>query len=516
MTIAAITSFIFNIILLIFIIAKIRQKQRPALPSNLTTKDELRSQVYSEVNQEVSSVKKNLQVQEEKIIHTTSDLSRREGEIEESKKLLAIKHKELEHLQESYKDKLVQVSERESKLEEEYLHKLNQITKLSGEDLEDQFREELKLHVTADLKSWKDKQKKVAEEDAQNVAREVVAMAVQRCSSEVANAHTLTIIELEDNELKGKIIGKNGRNIQWLEKTLGVEIVIDQTPNQIGISGFNSVRRHIAQKTIMLLLEDGRVHPASIEEMYAKAKKEIQEEIMHAGNEAMRELEINDFPRSLIELIGRLKFRTSYGQNMLRHSLEMAKLAKLLAIQMNEEFAYTTHPIDVEICVKGALLHDIGKAMDEETIPKGNHVDLGEKICDRFGLDWRIRKCISSHHNERYEDEEHGFCIEAPLVDACDNISGGRLGARKETAEAYNQRLTKLENIANSIPGVSKSWIMNGNRELWVFFDTKVVRDGEMQQLVHQIAERIEAETNFPTTVKVIGYWEDKVIEYAK
>ncbi len=516
MTTAAIISIAINILLAIFIGTKLRQKQRPALPSYITTKDELKNQAYSEVEREVSSTKKDLQKQEEKLIQTETNLSRQNYKLAESQQQLLKKEQKLSELERSYQEKINYLAVKEQELDKKYSAKFDSLTNIDRIGLEKMYEAEIKQDVTTNLNQWEEKKTKSLESEIENKARDAVALAVQRCSSEVANEHTLTIVELKNDDLKGNIIGKNGRNIQWLEKTLGVEIVVDETPGQVGISGFNSIRRHIAQKTLELLLEDGRVHPASIEEMYSKAKRQVQSEIMKAGNNAVKRLEITDFPESLVELIGRLNFRTSYGQNMLRHSEEMARLAKLLAVQINEEFSNVVHPIDVDICVKAALLHDIGKAMDEETIPKGNHVDLGEKICDRFDLDWRIRKCISSHHNEKYYDEQYGFCVEAPIVDACDNISGGRLSARKSDAEAYQQRLEKLETITNSIPGVSKSWIMNGNKELWVFFDTKVVQDAEMQNLVRKIAEKIETNTDFPTEVKVIGYWEDKVVEYAK
>jgi ribonucrease Y len=181
---------------------------------------------------------------------------------------------------------------------------------------------------------------------------------------------------------------------------------------------------------------------------------------------------------------------------------------------MNTQFPHRK-PVDVDICVKGALLHDIGKAVDEETIPKGNHVELGEKVCDIFGLDWRIKKCVSSHHDESYYDAEHGFCIEASLVDACDNISGGRLGARKETAEAYYQRMEALEKVADTTPGVTKSWIMRGSRELWVFFDTNAITPDQMHKATREIANRIQTDVKYPGEIKIVGLWEDKIVEYA-
>ncbi len=407
-----------------------------------------------------------------------------------------------------------ELAQKETEQNVVYETRLSQVAGFTKDQASAHLIDTAKYEMGGELLEWQRKLLEAAEEDATSKAREIVALAVQRCSSEVANEFTITTVKLPDEEAKGKIIGKGGRNIQWLEKTLGVEIVIDETPEIVTISGFNSIRRHIAKKTLEKLLEDGRIHPSSIEDMYEKSKSEVAQEVAEAGQIAVNELGIYDFPAKLVRIIGRLQFRTSYGQNMLKHSMEMAKLAQLLAQEMNSVFP-NRKPIDVDICVKGALLHDIGKAVDEETTPKGNHIELGEKICEMFDLDWRIKKCVSSHHDESYYDKDHGFCIEASLVDACDNISGGRLGARKETAEAYYQRIEALEKIADTTPGVTKSWIMRGSRELWVFFDTNAISPDQMHTATREIAKRIQTDVRYPGEIKIVGLWEDKIVEYA-
>jgi ribonucrease Y len=422
---------------------------------------------------------------------------------------------ELREIKNSLLEKQRLYDEKQQVADKDYQAKLSEVAQLDAHGARQILLDEVENDSSTDLLKWQTKFLEKAKDEANEKAREIVALAIQRCSGEVANEFTLTTIKLDSDEQKGKIIGKGGRNIQWLEKTLGVEVVIDETPEVITISGFSSIRRHLAKRTIELLLEDGRIHPASIEQMYAKSQGEIAKEIAEAGQHAVNELGIYDFPAKLIRIIGRLKFRTSYGQNMLKHSVEMSRLAGLLAGSINAEYPHNEQPVDVMICMKGALLHDIGKAIDEETIPKGNHITLGEKVCDQFGLDWKIRKCISSHHDESYYDDEKGFCIEAALVDACDNISGGRLGARKETMEAYTERMEELEKIAKSVPGVSKSWIMRGSRELWVFFDTHEIPPSRMGRLTRRIAKKIESTVNYPGEIKVIGLWEGKVVEYA-
>jgi len=431
--------------------------------------------------------------------------------------ILTQKQTELEHHQNQLLEKeqaLIFRSESLQKKEQEITSQLEKIAKLSVDDAKKQLMSAAEEEVGFDLLQY---QKKALESTRDTInfdARQLVTLAIQRCASEVANEATITAIKLQNNDEKGKIIGKGGRNILWLEKTLGVELIIDETPDVVTISGFSSIRRHIARRTLEMLLADGRLHPSAIEETYEKARAQISDEIADAGHEAVQDLAIMDFPEKLVRIIGRLKFRSSYGQNMLKHSIEMARLAGILADEINEKFPHRT-PISKDICIKGALLHDIGKAIDEETQPKGDHITLGAKVCDTFGLDWRIRKCVTAHHDESYEDAEHGFCLEAVIVDACDNISGGRPGARKESVEAFYQRVEAMEKIAEETPGVNKAWIMKGSRELWIFFDTEMITPAQMHQTTKEVAHRIQLSVRYPGEVKVIGMWEDRAVEYA-
>jgi ribonucrease Y len=488
--------------------AKLLEKDNEVLLSKI------KLEAIAELKEDEKEMRIRIQDLQENIDKKETALNLKLDKFEDEKKHVLSLKDEIDSIKQRLTQKEDEVVKKEQLQEEILQTKLAEVAKLTKTEAKNKILEESKIEMGGELLDWQKKMLENAEEDAVFKAREIVALAVQRCSSEVANEFTITTVKLPDEDAKGKIIGKAGRNIQWLEKTLGVELVIDETPEIVTISGFNSIRRHIAKKTLEKLLEDGRIHPASIEEMYEKSKGEIAQEIAEAGQWAVNELGIYDFPAKLIRIIGRLKYRTSYGQNMLRHSVEMAKLAALLAKEMNVQFPQRK-PVDVDICVKGALLHDIGKAIDEETTPKGNHVDLGEKVCETFGLDWRIRKCVSSHHDESYYDPEHGFCLEAALVDACDNISGGRMGARKETGEAYFQRMESLEKIGETTPGVTKSWIMRGSRELWVFFDTEKISPTEMHIATREIAKRIQTEMKYPGEIKIVGLWEDKIVEYA-
>jgi ribonuclease Y len=273
------------------------------------------------------------------------------------------------------------------------------------------------------------------------------------------------------------------------------------------ISGFNSIRRHIAKLTLEKLLSDGRIHPARIEEAYEKSKAEINEQIKQAGEQAVYELGITNFPAKLVHLVGRMMFRTSYGQNILRHSVEMAKIGALLAEKLGA---------DVSIVKQGALLHDIGKALDQDL--EGSHVELGVKIAEKFSLDPRIKEAIASHHHDTDVSgkSERAQSIEAIIVDVCDNISGSRPGARKDSLENYIKRLTDLENIANNYEGVQKSYAIQGGRELRVFVMPEKIDDSAAQKMARDIANQIQAELKFPGEIKVHVIRETRVIEYAR
>jgi ribonucrease Y len=496
------------------------QEKESTIAEELKSKNEIflekmRLEAKVQIQEDEKQMRQRVLELQENIDKKENVLNAKIDKLDQDKEKLDTLKDELRKIKEDLLLKRQEVDKKEADLADQIADKLAKIAKLSAQEARTKILETAKEEMGQELLQWQQKYVDKFQDDANVQAREIVALAVQRCSSEVANELTITTVKLEDEADKGKIIGKAGRNIQWLEKTLGVELVIDETPGVVTLSGFSSIRRHIAKRTLEMLLKDGRIHPASIEDFYEKAKAEIAQEIADAGQWAVNELGIYDFPAKLVRIIGRLKFRTSYGQNMLKHSVEMAKLAGLLAKEMNERFGNRENPVNVDICVKGALMHDVGKAVDEETLPKGNHIQLGEKICEMYGLDWRIKKCVSSHHDESYYDPEHGFCVEAALVDACDNISGGRLGARKETAEAYFQRMEAMEKIAESTPGVNKSWIMRGSRELWVFFDTAAVTPAQIHDMTRKIANDIQAGVRYPGEIKVVGLWEDKVIEYA-
>lgn len=431
------------------------------------------------------------------------------------------KEKELEkqqaQLQSAKDDVEIKKLESEKALEEaldaksKQLATLEKIAGLSKDEAKQVLLNNAEKSVGEDMIKLHRKMVAQARESAEKEARRIVAQAIERVASDVTAETTTTTVNIPSEEMKGRIIGKEGRNIRAFESLMGVEILIDDSPDTVVVSGFNSVRRHIASRTLERLVQDGRIHPAKIEEAYEKCKAEVNEEIRKAGEDAVFELGITNFPPKLVQLVGRLKFRTSYGQNILRHSVEMAKLAAAMAEELGA---------DISIVKQGALLHDIGKALDQDM--EGTHVEIGRRIAEKFGLSEAVVEAIESHHHDTdvSESAEHkhleDLSLEAMLVDAADSISGSRPGARKDSLENYMRRLSELEAVANSFKGVQRSFIYGGGRQLWVFFHTDDVNPAQAQSLTRDIASRVESELKFPGEIRVVGIWEKRVVEYAR
>ena len=433
---------------------------------------------------------------EERMDRREKDLDSKSAQVDRQKQDLETKGAELKTLQEEIKE-----------LKVKQLQNLEKIAGMSREEAAKVLLDNAEKSVKEEMMQLYKKLLNETHETAERDARSIVAQAIERVASEVTAETTTTTVQIPSEEMKGRIIGKEGRNIRAFEQMMGVEILIDDSPDTVVISGFNSIRRHIAKLTLEKLLADGRIHPARIEEAYEKSKAEINEQIKQAGEQAVYELGITSFPPKLVHLIGRLMFRTSYGQNILRHSVEMAKLGALMAEELNA---------DVQITKQGALLHDIGKALDQDL--EGTHVEIGRKIAEKFNLDKRVVEAITSHHADTDVSgkTEAATSVEAIIVDACDNISGARPGARKDTLENYIKRLTDLEAIANSFEGVEKTYAIMGGREIRVFVKPEKLDDYGCQKLAREIATRLENEIKFPGEIKVHVIRETRVIEYAR
>jgi ribonucrease Y len=338
-----------------------------------------------------------------------------------------------------------------------------------------------------------------SQEKIEEKAKDMMAAAMQRLASTYTLELSTTTVDLPNDEMKGRIIGREGRNIKAIENLTGVEIIVDDTPNAITISGFSLIRRHVAKKTLDYLIKDGRIHPTKIEDAVEQAKKEISSDIKKAGEEAMYEVGVTGFDPKLVQILGRLKYRTSYGQNALRHSIEVAHFSALLAEQLGA---------DVTLAKKGGLLHDIGKAVDHEI--QGNHTEIGRDIARKFNLPQEIIAPIESHHEDNPDN------IISVIVKVADAISSSRPGARNDNYENYLQRLEELEKIASSFTGIERSFAIQAGREVRIFVYPEEIDDLKAHNLARDVAKKIESELKYPGEIKVNVIRETRVIEYAR
>ena len=386
------------------------------------------------------------------------------------------------------------------KTEERKRQELEKITGLSESEAKELLLSSVEKKHETDISGRIQKLEAYGAEKIERRAKDLLATAVHRLTQAVVSELTTTSVQIPSEEIKGKIIGKEGRNIRAFERAAGVEVIVDDTPGAVIISGFDPVRRHIAKGALENLILDGRIQPARIEETVENPKAEVEKIMKDAGEHAAYEVGILDIDPRLIMLLGRLHFRTSYGQNVLRHSVEMAHLAGMLASELGG---------DVMIAKKGALLHDIGKAVDHEI--QGTHVEIGRRILQKFGVDKTIIQAMQSHHEE-YPYET----LESIIVQVVDAISAGRPGARRDSAENYLKRLEDLENIATSFEHVEKAYAIQAGREIRIFVAPDKISDLEAQKLARLVADRIEQELKYPGEIKVHVIRETRVVEYAR
>ena len=413
------------------------------------------------------------------------------------------KSKELHSEKETLKTKAGELVVLKTDLENARQKQLKELERVAGLD-----RQEAKAELMAKTEEeYKDdfykrikKLEQEQREELEKKAKEILTLAIQRYSGSHIADVTTTVVSLPSDEVKGKIIGKEGRNIKTIERLTGVDVIIDDTPEALVISGFDPVRRQVAKLAIEKLIQDGRIHPAKIEEMVEKARTELNEKIKEAGEAALFETGVGPMDPKLTYLLGRLAFRTSFGQNVLLHYIEMTHIAGMLAAELG---------VDVSIAKKGALFHDIGKAVDHEV--QGTHVEIGRKILQKFGADERVVKAMEAHH------EEYPYVtLESRIVQAADAISGARPGARKDTVEIYLKRLGDLERIAGSFDGVEKSYAIQAGRELRIFVTPTQIDDLGAIKLAKDIAKKVEDEMKYPGEIKVNVIRETRAIEYAR
>lgn len=397
-------------------------------------------------------------------------------------------------------DRLREVKENIERLRKEALENLEKVAKLSREEAKKELLQGLEKEYQKDILERMQKLEREGWERYEQKAKDLVVTAIQKCALNQAQEITTTSLTLPSEDIKGRIIGKEGRNIRTLERLTGTEIIVDETPEAVVISGFDPIRRQIAKMALEKLIHDGRIQPARIEEQVQKAEAEIAKQTREAGETAMYDVGIVGFDQKLVQLLGRLKFRTSYGQNALLHSIEVAHLAGSLASEIGA---------DVLICKKAGLLHDIGKAMDHQV--EGSHVDIGIKILEKFGIEKQVIGAMKAHHEEYpYETTE------SILIQVADQISGARPGARKDTLENYLKRLGELEDLALQFEGVEKAWALQAGREIRIFVKPEEIDDLAARNLARGIAKRIQEELRYPGEIKVNVIRETRAIEYAK
>ncbi|HNU95681.1 MAG TPA: ribonuclease Y [Candidatus Paceibacterota bacterium] len=417
--------------------------------------------------------------------------------------LLDARQVEIDHEVEKIKlkvEEIKKIKERVDGMEEEKEKELEKISRLSVDDAKELLFKNIEDRYEEDLLVRTQKMETLNAEKLDRRAKDILSSTINRLASSTANEMMTTLVNIPNDDIKGKIIGKEGRNIRAFEKEAGVELIIDETPGAIVISSFDPVRRQIARLALENLILDGRIQPAKIEEVVAKAQEDINKIIKDKGDQAVYECGVFNLDPRISAIVGRLYFRTSYGQNVLQHSIEMAHIAGMLAEELGA---------DVQIAKAGALVHDIGKALDHEV--QGTHIDIGVRILQKFGADPRIITAIKSHHDDCPHES-----IEAVIVQTADIISGGRPGARRDSVENYIKRLQELEGLANSFEGVEKSYALSAGREIRIFVTPDKVTDLEAKEMARDIAKKIEQELTYPGEIRVTMIRENRVVEYAR
>ena len=454
------------------------------------------SEAKQKANQVLDAARREENQRRQELLQTERSLLKRENILDEKLSGYEVKEKEFREKIE----KLKKIKEGLESLQQESLNKLERISNLSKEEAKKELLDAAEKEYQKEILERMKKLEAEGWQKFEKKAKEILALAIQKTAVSQAQELTTTTVALPNEEIKGRIIGKEGRNIRALEKLTGVEIVVDEAPETVVISAFDPIRRQIAKTALEKLIHDGRIQPARIEEMVQIAQSEINSQIKEAGEAAIYDTGLVGFDPRLVQLLGRLRFRTSYGQNVLLHSIEVAHLANALASELGA---------NSRVAKKAGLLHDIGKAVDHQV--EGSHADIGIKILEKFKIEPEVIVAMKSHHEE-YPYET----LEAIIVQTADAISGSRPGARKDTIENYLKRLGDLENIATSFAGVEKAYAIQAGREIRVFVKPEEIDDLRAKKLAREIADRIQEELRYPGEIKVNVIRESRVTEYAK
>ena len=453
-----------------------------------------------EVKEESIKTKNEL---DKEIKDRRSEIQRNERRVEQKEFNLDKKLEAIERREQSFAAKEEEIKRQKAevaKLNEERIQELERISGLTSEQAKEYLLKTVEEDVKLDTAKLIKEMEHQAKEEAGKKAKEYVVNAIQKCAADHVAETTISVVQLPNDEMKGRIIGREGRNIRTLETMTGVDLIIDDTPEAVILSGFDPIRREVARIALEKLIVDGRIHPARIEEMVEKAQKEVENMIREEGEAATLEVGVHGIHPELVRLLGRMKFRTSYGQNALKHSIEVAQLSGLLAAEIG---------VDVRIAKRAGLLHDIGKSVDHEM--EGSHIQLGVELCRKFKESATVINAVEAHHGD-VEPESLIAC----LVQAADTISAARPGARRETLETYSNRLKKLEDITNSFKGVDKSFAVQAGREVRLMVVPEQISDADMVLLARDVSKQIEAELEYPGQIKVNVIRESRVTDYAK
>ena len=453
-------------------------------------------QLKSEHDRMVNERNTKLNQREQGIKQIESNLQQQQNELER-------KNKEINQVKEQMENHIAVLDRKKEEIDKlirEQNVRLEQISGMSSEEAKNILIENMKAEAKADAATYINETIEEAKMSANKEAKRIVVQTIQRVATETAIENSVTVFNIESDEVKGRIIGREGRNIRALEAATGIEIIVDDTPEAIILSGFDPVRREIARLALHQLVTDGRIHPARIEEVVAKVQKQIEEEIVEVGKRTTIDLGIHGLHPELIRLIGKMKYRSSYGQNLLQHSRETANLCGIMAAELG---------LNPKIARRAGLLHDIGKVPDDE--PELPHAIIGMKLAEKYKEKAEVCNAIGAHH-----DEMEMSSLIAPIVQVCDAISGARPGARREVVESYIKRLKEMEDIAMAYPGVMKTYAIQAGRELRVIVGSEKLSDQEADQLSHDIAKKIQDEMTYPGQVKITVIRETRSISYAK
>ena len=461
----------------------------------------------NELDREINSRRAEVQRSERRIAQREETLDKKADNLDARETTLERKQAELDRLTQEAQDYAVRqktaaetAEQAARELEEKQRVELERVAKMTQEEAKDMIVQRIQKEAFHDAGVMVREIEQNAKNEADKKARNIVAMAIQRCASDHVAETTVSVVSLPNEDMKGRIIGREGRNIRTLETATGVDLIIDDTPEAVIVSAFDPVRREIARIALEKLIADGRIHPARIEEMVEKARREVDNQIRETGEQAIFETNMHGIHHELVKLLGRMRYRTSYGQNVLKHSIEVSHLAGLMVAELGA---------DVTLAKRAGLLHDIGKAVDHEL--EGTHVELGVEMCKRYHESPEVIHCIAAHHNDI-----EPTTVEAVLVQAADAISAARPGARRESIENYIRRLEKLEEIASSFQGVEKSFAIQSGREVRIMVKPEDISDEGTTVLAREIAKRIENELEYPGQIKVNVIRETRCTEFAK